>query len=131
MDDRPHPKSTVMGWWLTMQTRKLDALEHMTLPDYIAVGGPFGRTIGRDVMLRQAKQFLFDSTIDDWSVSDLEVRHHGDVCVCSYLWTERGSYKGKAYEIGGIATDVLVWRERRWLIQSHHVSVNGPGITYD
>ena len=131
MDEHPTPKSTVMGWWLTMQTRKLDALEHMTLPDYIAVGGPFGRTVGREAMLKQAKEFLFNSTIEDWSVTDLELRRHGDVCVCSYLWTERGKYNGKAYEIGGIATDVLVWRERRWLIQSHHVSVNGPGITYE
>ena len=130
MDEHPSPKSTVMGWWLTMQTRKLDALEAMTLPDYIAVGGPFGRTIGREVMLKQAKEFLFNSTIEDWSVTDLELRRHGDVCVCSYLWTERGRYKGEAYEIGGIATDVLVRRERRWLIQAHHVSVDGPGFTY-
>jgi ketosteroid isomerase-like protein len=131
MDEHPTPESTVMGWWLTMQTRKLDALEHMTLPDYIAVGGPFGRTIGREVMLEQAKRFLFNSVIDDWSVTDLEVRRHGDVSVCSYLWTERGKHNGKAYEIGGIATDVLVRRGGHWLIQAHHVSVNGPGITYE
>jgi len=131
MDEHPTPKSTVMGWWLTMQTRKLDALEHMTLPDYIAVGGPFGRTIGRDVMLKQAKKFLFNSVIDDWSVTELEVRRHGDVSVCSYLWTERGERNGKAYEIGGVATDVLVRRDNQWFIQAHHVSVNGPGITYD
>jgi ketosteroid isomerase-like protein len=131
MDEHPTPESTVMGWWLTMQTRKLDALEHMTLPDYIAVGGPFGRTIGREVMLKQAKEFLFNSTIEDWSVTDLQIRRHGDVCVCSYLWTERGKHSGKAYEIGGVATDVLVRREGQWLIQAHHVSVNGPGITYE
>jgi ketosteroid isomerase-like protein len=125
------PQSTIRGWWLTMQTRRLDALEQMTLPDYIAVGGPFGRTIGREEMLKQAKEFLFNSTIEDWSVTDLEVRRHGDVCVCSYLWTERGEHAGKSYEIGGVATDVLVHREGHWLIQAHHVSVNGPGITYD
>jgi hypothetical protein len=45
--------------------------------------------VGRDTLVAEAEQFLANAVIQDWSVTDLEVRQHGDVAVCSYRWTER------------------------------------------
>jgi ketosteroid isomerase-like protein len=105
-----------------LQDKDLPALERMALDDYVSVGGPGGRTVGRDTLVAEAEQFLANAAIDDWSVTDLEVRQHGDVAVCSYLWTERGIHQDMAFELRGLATDVLVWRDGRWRYQAHHVS---------
>jgi ketosteroid isomerase-like protein len=106
-----------------MQDKDVSALERMTLDDYLSVGGPGGRTVGRDQLLAEAKEFLAAAAIEDWSVADLEVRRHGDVAVCSYFWTERGKHQGAAFELGGVATDVLVLLDGRWRYQAHHVGI--------
>jgi ketosteroid isomerase-like protein len=117
------PGSTVRSWWQSMQDKDVSALGRMTLDDYVSAGGPGGRTVGRDKLVAEAKQFLANAAIEDWSVTDLEVRQHGDVAVCSYIWTERGRHQGRAFELRGVATDVLVLRDRRWRYQAHHVSI--------
>jgi ketosteroid isomerase-like protein len=86
-------------------------------------GGPGGRTLGRDRLLAEADQFLRNAAIDDWSVSDFEVRQHGDVALCSYYWTERGTHQGMAFDLRGVATDVLVLQDGHWRYQAHHVSM--------
>jgi ketosteroid isomerase-like protein len=100
-----------MSWWQSLQDKDMAALERMTLDDYLSVGGPGGRTVGRDKFLAEAEQFLANAVIQDWSVTDLEARQHGDVAVCSYLWTERGIHQDMAFELRGLATDVLVLRK--------------------
>lgn len=116
------PESTVRSWWQSMQDKDMSALERMTLDDHVSAGGPGDRTVGRDKLLAEAERFLADAAIEDWSVTDLEVRQHGDVAVCSYVWTERGMHQGTAFELRGVATDVLVLRDGRWRYQAHHAS---------
>jgi hypothetical protein len=41
-----------------MQDRDLDALEALTLNDYISAGGPGARTPGRDVFLEDVRHSL-------------------------------------------------------------------------
>lgn len=106
-----------------MQDRDVSALERMTLDDYVAAGGPGGRTVGRDKLVAEAEQFLANAAIEDWSVTNLEVRRHGDVAVCSYIWTERGMHQDRSFQLRGVATDVLVLRDGRWRYQAHHVSM--------
>ena len=117
------PQSAVRSWWQSMQDKDLSALERMTLDDYVSAGGPGGRTVGRDTLVAQARQFLANAAIEDWSVTDLELRQHGEVAVCSYSWTERGRHQDTAFELRGVATDVLVLRDGRWRYQAHHVSM--------
>jgi ketosteroid isomerase-like protein len=117
------PDSTVRSWWQSMQDKDVPTLKRITLDDYLSAGGPGGRTVGRDKLLAEAEQFLADAVIEDWSVTDLEVRQHGDVAVCSYFWTERGTHQGAEFQLQGIATDVLVQRDGQWLYQAHHVSM--------
>jgi ketosteroid isomerase-like protein len=121
--DLSTPQAAVLSWWQSMQDKDVSALERMTLADYLSAGGPGGRTLGRDRFLAEAEQFLGNAAIQDWSVSDIEVRQHGDVAVCSYLWTERGVHQDSAFALGGVATDVLVLRDGRWRYQAHHVSM--------
>jgi ketosteroid isomerase-like protein len=117
------PESTVRAWWQSMQEKDVATLERLTLDDYVAAGGPGGRTLGRDKLLAEAEAFLRDAAIDDWSVSDVEVRRYGGVAVCAYSWAERGSHQGTAFELRGVATDVLVLADGRWRYQAHHVSM--------
>jgi ketosteroid isomerase-like protein len=116
-------ETTVRSWWQSMQDNDVSALERLVLDDYVSAGGPGGRTLGRDQLLAEAEQFLRDAVIEDWSVSDLEVRRHGDVAICSYYWTERGTHQEAPFALRGVATDVLVLQDGHWRYQAHHVSM--------
>ena len=123
--ERPTPRSAVLNWWRALQNKDVAAIEGMTLDDYISSGGPGARTVDKSEFLEDTGQFLAGAVIEDWAVSDLEVRRHGDVAVCSYLWSERGSHEGEELDLHGVATDVLVFDEGRWRHQAHHVSMSG------
>jgi ketosteroid isomerase-like protein len=123
--ERPTPRSAVLNWWRALQNKDVAAIARMTLDDYISSGGPGARTVDKREFLVGTGQFLAGAVIEDWSVSDLEVRQHGDVAVCSYLWSERGSHEGGVFNLHGVATDVLVFDEGRWRHQAHHVSMSG------
>jgi ketosteroid isomerase-like protein len=120
---RPTPGSAVLAWWGAMQRKDTAAIAAMTLDDYLSAGGPGQRTLGREQLLREAEQFLGAGSIEDWSVTGLEVREHGDVAVCCYLWSERGVHQGGEFRLEGVATDVLVLRDGRWRYQAHHVGM--------
>lgn len=117
------PQSAVMSWWQAMQDRDVSTLERMTLDDYVSAGGPGGRSVGRDRLLAEAEQFFATAAIEDWSVTDVEVRRHGEVAVCSYEWFERGTHQGAGFELRGVATDVFVLRDGAWCVQAHHVTM--------
>ena len=93
---RPEATDAVLAWWRAMQTQDREALEHLVCGDYLASGGPSGRTTGRAALLSQADEFFAAATIDGW-VDDLEVREHGDVAVCAYRWSEHGSHHGQPF----------------------------------
>ena len=57
------------------------------------------------------------------AVEDFELRELGATAVCSYLWAEYGRHRGEQFALAGVATDVLVQRDDRWLLQAHHVSM--------
>lgn len=122
------PRDAVLAWWRAMASGDLDALAQAALDDYLSAGGPDGRTIGRDAFLEGAAAFLAEAKVDDWRVADLEVRRHGQVAVCSYRWSERGSHGGRRFALGGVATDVLVLRGAGWRYQAHHVSMAPEGM---
>ncbi|MDX5895390.1 nuclear transport factor 2 family protein [Rubrobacter radiotolerans] len=122
---RPTPRSAIVAWWQAMQEKDVDAIERMTLDDYISSEGPGGRTLGKHEFMEEARLFLGAAEIEDWSVSGLEVRTHGDVAVCSYVWDEQGSQGSEEFDFGGVATDVLVFEGGRWRHQAHHVSTFG------
>ena len=105
---RPMPHFAIVAWWQSMQDNNVDAIERMALDDYVASGGPGPRTLGKHEFLEGVRHFLAAAVLEDWSVSDLEVREHGDVAVCSYLWSERGFHGGEGFDLGG-ATDVLLF----------------------
>src|SRR6266511_263882 len=87
------PGSAVMSWWQSLQDKDVPALARMALDDYLSVGGPDGRRVGRDKFPAEAEQFLADAAVQDWLVTDLEVRQHEVVAVCSYRGTERGIHQ--------------------------------------
>ncbi|MFI6818347.1 nuclear transport factor 2 family protein [Nonomuraea sp. NPDC050328] len=116
------PTAAVDAWWQAMQDRDPAALAALTLPDYLSSGGPAGRSLGREALLAEAEAFFAGARIDEWTVSDLEVRRHGEVAVCSYSWHESGVHQGTPFVMAGLATDVLVHRDGHWLHQAHHVS---------
>jgi len=117
------PQDAVHAWWQAMQTQDLPALAATVTPDYLSSGGPTGRSIGRDHLLAEAAEFFAGARIDDWSIADMEVRHHDDAAVCSYVWAERGSHNGQEFAMRGLATDVLVRQDGVWRHQAHHVSM--------
>jgi ketosteroid isomerase-like protein len=56
-----------------------------------------------------------------------EVRDLGDAAVCSYTWSETGTHDGAGFSLSGVATDVLVREDGRWLHRAHHVSMLPAG----
>jgi ketosteroid isomerase-like protein len=117
------PADAVRAWWQAMAAKDVRELEALALDDYVGAGGPNGRELGRSALVEGASAFFADATIDAWQVDDLEVRQHGDAAVCSYRWREHGLHAGAPFALAGIATDVLVRRDGRWRLQSHHVSM--------
>ena len=77
--ERPTPRYAVIAWWRSKQNQDVGAIERMTLDDYLCAGGPGVRTAGRDELLEGASRLLASAVIEDWSVTGLEVREHGDV----------------------------------------------------
>jgi ketosteroid isomerase-like protein len=58
-------------------------------------------------------------------VTDVEIREHDDVAVCSYLWSESGEHEGDRFDMSGVATDVLVLEDGLWRYLAHHVGMIG------
>jgi ketosteroid isomerase-like protein len=123
--------TAVAAWWQAMQDGDLDSIAAVTLPDHISTGGPEGRTVGREPLLELTMAFFASASIEEWSVTEMEVREHGDVAVCSYKWAEHGLIDGATFELCGIATDVLVFRDGRWYHQAHHVGLQDAPISRD
>ncbi|MBB4662224.1 nuclear transport factor 2 family protein [Conexibacter arvalis] len=119
------PEAAVRRWWDSMRAGDLAALEQLLLDDYISSGGPVARTLGRDEVLAQAREFVAAATIESHALSDFAVRRHGDVAVCAYAWSESGTHAGRPFALDGLATDVLVRdpREGLWRHQAHHTSM--------
>jgi ketosteroid isomerase-like protein len=123
------PQEAVERWWQAMQDADVDRLCRLVFDDYLSVGGPEGRELGRESFLAGAERFFAAGRTDAWEFGDLEVRRRGDAAICSYFWAERGSHGGQDFAMRGIATDVLVRHDGRLRHQAHHVSVlpNGSG----
>jgi ketosteroid isomerase-like protein len=118
-----HPSDAVTAWWTAIQSNDLTALRELLAEDYIVSGGPEGRTIGRQDVLDQAAAFSADATIDDWTISAIELRVGTDHAVCSYRWDERGTHAGTPFMFSGLATDVLHFEAGTWRHQARHVSM--------
>ncbi|MFB4284700.1 nuclear transport factor 2 family protein [Nonomuraea sp. MTCD27] len=116
------PQAAVRAWWQAMQDGDPHTLGELTLPDYLSSGGPAGRSVGRAALLAEASAFFAQARIDAWSLDDVEVRQYGDTAVCAYRWSETGTHLDARFELHGLATDVLVRRDGRWLHLAHHVS---------
>jgi len=113
-----------------MQNQDLAMLQQLTAEDYLASGGPAGRTTTRDQLLAEAKTFFGETTrIDTWSVKAMSCLDLGAVAVCAYDWAERGQHAGQVFELAGTATDVLVRRDTGWVHQAHHVTLQNPPAT--
>jgi ketosteroid isomerase-like protein len=121
------PNAAVQAWWQAMQNQDLAALQQLTAEDYLASGGPAGRTTTRDQLLAEAKTFFEETTrIDTWSVEAMSCLDLGTVAVCAYDWAEHGQHAGQAFDLAGTATDVLVRRGAGWVHQAHHVTLQPP-----
>jgi ketosteroid isomerase-like protein len=121
------PNAAVQAWWQAMQNQDLAALQQLTAEDYLASGGPAGRTTTRDQLLAEAKTFFEETTrIDTWSVEAMSCLDLGTVAVCAYDWAEHGQHAGQAFDLAGTATDVLVRRGAGWVHQAHHVTLQHP-----
>lgn len=116
------PRDAVTAWWQAMQDRDPEALARLTLPDYLASGGPAGRSAGRAALVAEATAFFAEARIDEWAVDGMEVREYGDAAVCSYDWRESGVHLGVPFVMRGLATDVLIRRDGGWRHLAHHVS---------
>lgn len=117
------PVGTVRSWWTAMQDQDVEALRALVLVDLVSAGGPETRSLGRNALLDGAREFFAAGRIDDWSLSDMEVREHGDAAVCSYLWRENGAIQEQPFLLRGIATDILFRAGGIWRYQAHHVSI--------
>ena len=128
-DDGPStmPEEAIRSWWASIATGNPDALEALVTPDYIAVGGPGGRTFDRDAVLAEARAMgAAGLQVEDWRLEGMEVRHRGSLAVCSYEWREWGRHGGGAFELSGFATDVLVEEDGDWRHLAHHASLLPP-----
>jgi hypothetical protein len=63
--------------------------------------------------------------VDHCAVEDFELRGLGATAVCSNRSAENGRHRGEQFALAGVATDVLVQRDNRWLFQAPHVSMPG------
>lgn len=121
------PEAAVRRWWASIATGDPEALEALLSPDYIAVGGPGGRTVDRDAFLAEARSMgAAGLRVEDWRIEGIELRRRESLAVCSYEWHERGRHEGGAFELSGYATDVLVEEEGRWRHLAHHASLLPP-----
>lgn len=121
------PDAAVQAWWQAMQNQDLATLQQLTAENYLASGGPAGRTTSRAQLLAEATTFFGETTrIDTWSVEAMSCLDLGTVAVCAYDWAERGQHAGQAFELAGTATDVLVRRGAGWVHQAHHVTLRHP-----
>lgn len=111
------PMDSVTSWWAAVQRNDRESLERLLDPDYMVIGGPGGRTVGRAAVLAEAARFGAEATIDDWAIRDPEIRVAGHHAVCSYRWSERGTHAGEPFEFAGYATDVLRWDGTGWSIR--------------
>jgi ketosteroid isomerase-like protein len=121
------PQEAVERWWQAMQDADVDTLGRLVLDDYLSVGGPTGRELGRDAFLAGAERFFAVGSVDAWELGDVEVRRRGDTAICSYMWAEHGRHGGRGFAMRGVATDVLVCEHGDWRHQAHHVSVLSKG----
>jgi ketosteroid isomerase-like protein len=119
------PRDAVRAWWRAMRHGEIETLERLALEDYLSCGGPDGRTTGRNALLEGAAAFFAEAVVDRCAVEDFELRELGGTAVCSYRWSEHGRHRGEPFALAGVATDVLVQRNKRWCIQAHHVSMTG------
>jgi ketosteroid isomerase-like protein len=125
------PRATVDTWWTAMKDRDLAVLHDITMVDYIASGGPDVRSLGRDAFLEGAREFFNAGQIDEWTLSDVEIRTLGDVAIVSYLWQESGTFGEQHFRLDGVATDVLALVNGAWRYQAHHVSMRPGGEPAD
>ena len=117
------PVAALEAWWQAMQDRDLTALERLTAGDYLASGGPAGRTTSRSELLAEADAFFAEAVVEDWSLASVRILDLGSVAVCAYDWSERGQHAGRPFALAGMATDVLVRSREGWRHQAHHVSL--------
>lgn len=117
------PHDAVLRWWKVLQAGDLHALRLLTCDDFVSTGGPKGRVLGAEPFLEEAQRFFDVASVDGWSVSEVEVRQHGQTAICSYVWDEAGVHRGRPFELRGVATDFLVLTASRWAHQAHHVSL--------
>jgi ketosteroid isomerase-like protein len=121
------PTDAVEAWWQAMQDQDLAALRQLTAADYLASGGPAGRTTTRVELLAEAEAFFSETTrIESWSLEDMIELDLGDVAICAYDWSEHGQHAGQDFHLTGAATDVLVRGGTGWVHQAHHVSLQHP-----
>lgn len=78
------PVDAVRAWWQSIQDGDLAALHRLTAADYLALGGPAGRTTGREALLAEAAAFGSSTRIDSWSLAEITVLDLGPVAVCAY-----------------------------------------------
>ena len=76
------PVDAVRAWWQAIQDGDLAALHRLTAPDYLASGGPAGRTTGREALLDEAAAFGSSARIDSWSLAAITVLDLGPVAAC-------------------------------------------------
>lgn len=120
------PRPAVRARWRAMPRGELKTLERLALEDCLSCGGRDGRTTGRNALLEDAAAFFTEAAVDHCAVEDFELRELGATAVWSYRWAEYGRHRGEQFALAGVATDVLVQRDNRWLLQAHHVSMPGP-----
>jgi ketosteroid isomerase-like protein len=117
------PMDVVLAWWQAIQDNDMARLAETLDDNYIATGGPAGRTVGSAAALAEAEMFLSAGWVAGWSVRDVLQRQHGDVAVFSYAWEETGQHLDADFTLAGLATDVLTRGAGGWKISAHHTSV--------
>jgi ketosteroid isomerase-like protein len=82
-DLRRDPREAVQAWWRAMQQRDIETLERLAVADYVACGGPDGRTTGRKELLEGDAAFFAEGIVDNFELEDFELRELGAVAVSS------------------------------------------------
>lgn len=114
-------KATVERWWRAWQDKNIQTVDQMSLPDYTEFTGSSDRPrVGKESLLEIAEEAFGSVTITDWHIDELSVSVQGDTAVVFYTWSEKVETAEGMRSLRGVASDVLVRRDNKWLYLSHH-----------
>lgn len=113
----------VLAWWSAWQSKDVDTVLALALPDYLEfTGHSSSHRVGRDTLGRVAARAFAAFSIVAWDLGPRIHRRFGDLAVAAYTWESRIERDGATEDLNGVATDVLLNVDGSWRYLAHHSS---------